>query len=222
MEASWAPNGKVRLELPLSNFLLLNWALWTTGAALEWDEKWFRELTGLSPAQVRALNDELTIVRLALEGSPRFISAVTGELRPPLEPSKTGTAAWDDLPDIEAENLPGRMVVVTLPLEKLAVISELFEASLVYVAPYRSAPEERNFGMRFQASTKEFEELRDEFRLLCRELRLKLRAPESDDKETSRPLLPGPLFTEVPRRGILRSSAEPRTAARVRSAGCRS
>jgi hypothetical protein len=187
MEASWAPNGKVRLELPLSNFLLLNWALWTTGAALEWDEKWFRELTGLSPAQVRALNDELTIVRLALEGSPCFISAVTGELRPPLEPSKTGTAAWDDLPDVEAENLPGRMVVVTLPLEKLAVFSELFEASLVYVAPYRSAPEERNFGMRFQASTKEFEELRDEFRLHCRELRLKLRAPESDDKETSRP-----------------------------------
>ena len=41
--------------------------------------------------------------------------------------------------------------------------------------------------MRFQASTKEFEELRDEFRLLCRELRLKLRAPESDDKETSGP-----------------------------------
>ena len=193
MEASWAPSGKVRLELPLSNllplsnFLHLNWALWTTGAALEWDEKWFRELTGLSPAQVRALNDELTIVRLALEGSLRFISAVTRELRPPLEPSKTGTAAWDDLPDIEAENLPGRMVVVTLPLEKLAVFSELFEASLVYVAPYRSAPEERNFGMRFQASTKEFEELRDEFRLLCRELRLTLRAPESDDKETSRP-----------------------------------
>ena len=94
MEASWAPNGKVRLVLPLSDFLLLNWALWTTGAALEWDEKWFRELTGLSPAQVRALNDELTIVRFALDGSLRFISAVSGELRPPLEPSKTGIAAW--------------------------------------------------------------------------------------------------------------------------------
>jgi hypothetical protein len=187
MEVSWAPNGKVRLVLPLSNFLLLNWALWTTGAALEWDEKWFRELTGLSPAHVRALNDELTIVRFALEGSPRFISAVSGEPIPPLEPSKTGTAAWDDLPKIEAENLPGRMVALTLPLEKLAVFPELFEASLVYVAPYRSAQEESNFRMRFQASTKEFEELRDEFRLLCRELRLKLRAPESDDKETSKP-----------------------------------
>jgi hypothetical protein len=187
MEASWAPNGKVSLVLPLSNFLLLNWALWTTGAALEWDEKWFRELTGLSPAHVRALNDELTIVRFALEGSPRFISAVSGELRPPLEPSKSGIAAWDDLPKIEAENLPGRMVALTLPLEKLAVFPELFEASLVYVAPYKSATEERNFCMRFQASTKEFEELRDEFRLLCRELRLKLRAPKSDDKETSKP-----------------------------------
>ena len=186
MEASWAPNGRVRLVLPLSNFLLLNWALWTTGAALEWDEKWFRELTGLSPAQVRALNDELTIVRFALEGSLRFISAVSGELRPPLEPSKTGIAAWDDLPKIEAENLPGSMVVLTLALEKLAVFPELLEASLVYVAPYRSAPEERNFRMRFQASTKEFEELRDEFRLLARELRLELRAPESDDKEPSR------------------------------------
>ena len=186
MEASWAPNGKVSLVLPLSNFLLLNWALWTTGTALEWDEKWFRELTGLSPAQVRELNDELTIVRFALEGSPRFISAVSGEPIPPLEPSKTGTT-WDDLPKIEAENLPGRMVVVTLPLEKLAVFPELFEASLVYVAPYRSAQEESNFRMRFQASTKEFEELRDEFRFLCRELRLKLRAPESDDKETSKP-----------------------------------
>ena len=64
---------------------------------------------------------------------------------------------------------------------------ELLEASLVYVAPYRSAPEERNFRMRFQASIKEFEELRDEFRLLARELRLELRAPESDDKEPSRP-----------------------------------
>jgi hypothetical protein len=187
MEASWAPNGKVRLVLPLSNFLLLNWALWTTGAALEWDEKWFRELTGLSPARVRALNDEVTIVRLVLEGSPRFISAVSGEPLPPLEPSKTGTAAWDDLPKIKAENLPGRMVALTLPLEKLAVFPELLEASLVYVAPYRSAPEERNFRMRFQASTKEFEELRDELRLLCRELRLKLRAPQSDDQETSKP-----------------------------------
>jgi hypothetical protein len=187
MEASWAPNGKVRLVLPLSDFLLLNWALWTTGAALEWDEKWFRELTGLSPAQVRALNDELTIVRFALEGSLRFISAVSGELRPPLEPSKSGIAAWDDLPKIEAENLPGSMVALTLALEKLAVFPELLEASLVYVAPYRSAPEERNFRMRFQASTKEFEELRDEFRLLARELRLELRAPESDDKEPSRP-----------------------------------
>jgi hypothetical protein len=182
MEASWAPNGKVRLVLPLSNFLLLNWALWTTGAALEWDEKWFRELTGLSPAQVRALNDELTIVRFALDGSLRFISAVSGELRPPLEPSKTGVAAWDDLPKIQAENLPGSMVALTLALEKLAVFPELLEASLVYVAPYRSAPEERNFRMRFQASTKEFEELRDEFRHLCRELRLKLRAPQTDDK----------------------------------------
>ena len=175
------------MVLPLSNFLLLNWALWTTATALEWDEKWFRELTGLSPAQVRALNDEFTIVRLELEGSPHFISAVSGEPIPPLEPSKTGTAAWDDLPKIEAENLPGRMVVVTLPLEKLAVFLELLEASLIYVAPYRSAPEERNFRMRFQASTKEFEKLRDEFRLLGRELRLKLRAPESDDKETSKP-----------------------------------
>jgi hypothetical protein len=72
-------------------------------------------------------------------------------------------------------------------LEKLAVFPELLEASLVYVAPYRSAPEERNFRMRLQASTKEFEELRDEFRLLGRELRLKLRAPESDAKETSKP-----------------------------------
>jgi hypothetical protein len=62
MEASLAPDGRVRLVLPLSNFLLLNWALLTTGAALEWDEKWFRELTGLSPAQVRALNDELKAV----------------------------------------------------------------------------------------------------------------------------------------------------------------
>src|SRR5215211_1581694 len=163
MEVSWAPNGKVRLVLPQSNFLLPNWALWTTGAALEWDEKWCRELTGLSPAQVRALNDELRIVRFALEGSLRFICAVSGELRPPLEPSKSGIAAWDDLPKIEAENLPGSMVALTLALEKLAVFPELLEASLVYVAPYRSAPEERNFRMRLQASTKEFEELTARF-----------------------------------------------------------
>jgi hypothetical protein len=184
-----APDGKVRLVLPLSNFLLLNWALWTTGAALEWDEKWFRELTGLSPAQVRALNDELKAVRYALEGSQRFISAVTGEITPPLEPSKTG-AEWDDLPKIEAENLPGlpgRIVVVTLPREKLAVFPELLEAWLVYVAPYTSASEESNFRMRFQSSTEEVEELRDELRLLDRELRLKPRALESDDEEASKP-----------------------------------
>jgi hypothetical protein len=175
------------LVLPLSNFLLLNWALLTTGAALEWDEKWFRELSGLSPAQVRALNDELKAVRYALEGSQRFISAVTRELTPPLEPSKTGTE-WDALPKIEAENLPGRIVVVTLPQEKLAVFPELLEASLVYVAPYRSASEESNFRMRFQSSTEEVEELRDELRLLDRELRLKKpRAPESDDEEASKP-----------------------------------
>jgi hypothetical protein len=107
-----------------------------------------------------------------------------------LEPSKTGIAAWDDLPKIEAENLPGlpgRIVVVTLPREKLAVFPELLEAWLVYVAPYTSASEESNFRMRFQSSTEEVEELRDELRLLDRELRLKPRALESDDEEASKP-----------------------------------
>jgi hypothetical protein len=54
-------------------------------------------------------------------------------------------------------------------------------------APYTSASEESNFRMRFQSSTEEVEELRDELRLLDRELRLKPRALESDDKEASKP-----------------------------------
>ena len=41
--------------------------------------------------------------------------------------------------------------------------------------------------MRFQSSTEEVEELRDELRLLDRELRLKPRALESDDEEASKP-----------------------------------
>ena len=79
MEASWAPNGKVTLVLPLSNFLLLNWALWTTGAALEWDEKWFRELTGLSPA--RAGRKELSHAFPSLD---QRIRGTQGRIQTPL------------------------------------------------------------------------------------------------------------------------------------------
>jgi hypothetical protein len=161
MEANWAPNNRIRLVLPLSNLLLVNWALWTTGAALERDEKWFRELTGLSPAQVRSLDDELMAVRYSLESSPRRLDPRTDDLVPPLEPRKSGTA-WDDLLKVEAEKLPDGRIAVTLPQEKLAAFPELLEASLVYVAPYRSEIEESHFRMRFQASINEVEELRDE------------------------------------------------------------
>jgi hypothetical protein len=85
---------------------------------------------------VRSLDDELKVVRYALGGSPRFVSRVTGELVPPPEPHKTGTT-WDELPKMEAENLPGGQIALTLPEEKLAVFSGLLEASLVYVAPHR-------------------------------------------------------------------------------------
>ncbi len=171
MDAELLDDGRVKLVLPLTNLLLINLGLWSTGAALDWDERWFRELTGLSPTQVQALNDEMTAVRYALEGSPRWLNPRTGEMVPPVEPRKTGTA-WDELPKIEAKNLPNRQVAVILHQAKFDVFPELLEASLVYVAPYRSEEEKQKFHGRFASSTKEVEVLRDELRRLGRKLRV--------------------------------------------------
>jgi hypothetical protein len=180
MEASLVPDGRIRLVLPLPNLNFVNLALWKTAAALEqderWfgelsgltfdqDERWFGELSGLTFDQSQALNDDMMAVRYALRGSPRTIDPRTGELRPPLEPRKTGTY-WDELPKMEAENLPDGRVAVTLPQEKLAVFSRLLEASLVYVAPNRSKDEEERFQGNLGASTEEAQELADELRRL--------------------------------------------------------
>ncbi len=136
-----------------------------------WDEGWFRELNGLSPTQVRSLNDEVKDARYAVEGQPRFLDPQTGEPVPPLEPHKTGTA-WDDLPKMEAYEGRDGHVDVTMAREKFAALPELLEASLTYVAPYRSEPEERKFRGRFATSTQEAEVLRDELRRLGRQMRI--------------------------------------------------
>jgi hypothetical protein len=150
--------------LPRPSLNFVNLALWKT-AALERDERWFRELSGISFDQSQALNDDMMAVRYALEGSPRTIDPRTGEPRPPLEPRKTGTH-WDELPKMEAENLPDGRVAITLPQEKLAVFPRLLEASLVYVAPNRSKDEEERFQGNLGASTEEAQELADELRRL--------------------------------------------------------
>jgi hypothetical protein len=160
-----APDGRVRLVLPRPSLNFVNLALWKTAAALEQDERWFGELSGLTFDQSQALNDDMMAVRYALRGSPRTIDPRTGELRPPLEPRKTGTY-WDELPKMEAENLPEGRVAVTLPREKLAVLPRLLEASLVYVAPNRSKDEEERFQGSLGASTEEAQDLADELRRL--------------------------------------------------------
>jgi hypothetical protein len=172
VQATLLTDGRVRLVLPAPDFALINLALWTTGAALAWDERWFCELTGLSPAHVQSLSDEIKAVRYTLEGSPRWLDPKTGELVPPLEPHKTGTA-WDHLPKIEAENLPDGLVAVILSQEKLAVFPELLEASLVYIAPRRTEEEKSAFRLRFASPIEEAEALRDELRRLGRDMRHK-------------------------------------------------
>lgn len=170
MKARLISDGRAELVLPMPDLLFVQWALWTTITALDQNERWFRELTGLSLAQAQSLDDETTGVRYALEGRQRRFDPETGGLEPPSEPRSTGTA-WDSLPKIEAEKLPDGQVAITLPQEKLAVLPELLEASLVYVAPYRSESEEERFRGRFAASTGEAEMLRDELRRLGRETR---------------------------------------------------
>jgi hypothetical protein len=160
------------LVLPLSNLLFLQWALWTTITALDRYRGWFSEISGLSLAQALSLDDEMMAVRYTSEGRPRRIDPQTGEPVPPLEPRKTGTA-WDELPKMDAENLLGRRVALTLPREKLAVFPGLLEASLVYVAPHRSESEENDFSLRFAASTEEAEALADELRRLNWKMHLK-------------------------------------------------
>ena len=159
------PDRRIRLVLPLPNLNFVVLALWKTAAALEQDERWFGELGGLTFDQSQALNDDMMAVRYALRGSPRTIDPRTRELRPPLEPRKTGTY-WDELPRMEAENLPDGRVAVTLPQEKLAVFPRLLEASLVYVAPNRSKDEEERFQGNLGASTEKAQELADELRRL--------------------------------------------------------
>ncbi len=166
------PNGRVELVLPMPNLLFIQWALWTAITALDRHEGWFRELTGLSLAEAQSLDDETTGARYALDGRPRRLDPKTGGFEPILKPRRTGTA-WDDLPRIEAEKLPDGRVAITLPQEKLAVLPELLEASLVYVAPRRTEDEESAFRLRFAASTEEAEALRDELRRLDRETRVR-------------------------------------------------
>jgi hypothetical protein len=149
----------------LSNLLFLQWALWTTITALDRYQRWFSEISGLSLVQALSLDDETTAVRYKIDGRPRRFDPKTGGFEPPSEPRKTDTA-WDELPKMEAENLPGRLVALTLPREKLAVFPGLLEASLVYVAPNRSESEENAFRLRFVASTEEAEALADELRRL--------------------------------------------------------
>jgi hypothetical protein len=48
MEARLVLDGRIKLVLPLSNLLFINWALWTTGTALDRDEKWFNEKSEIS------------------------------------------------------------------------------------------------------------------------------------------------------------------------------
>lgn len=170
MEVSPTADGRVRLVLPMSSLLFIQWALWTTVVALERYEGWFRDLTGLSLIEVRSLNDETTAIRYALEGRQRRVDPDTGEFEPPLEPRKTDTA-WDALPKIEAEELPDGRVAVILPQEKLAALPELIEASLVYVAPRGTESEESAFRLRFATSTEEAGTLRNELRRMVREMR---------------------------------------------------
>jgi hypothetical protein len=177
MEAGLAPDGRVRLVLPLSNLFFLQWALWTTITALDRYRGWFSEISGLSLAQALSLDDEMMAVRYTSEGRPRRTNPQTGEPVPPLEPRKTGTA-WDELPkmeveNLEVENLLGRQVALTLAQEKLAVFPGLLEASLVYVAPHRSESEENDFRLRFAASTEEAEALADELRRLSWKMHVK-------------------------------------------------
>jgi hypothetical protein len=172
MEASFAPDGRVRLVLPRLSLNFVNLALWKTAAALQRDEQWFGELSGISFDQSQSLNDEMMSVRYALEGRPRTIDPRTGEPRPPLEPRKTGTY-WDELPKMEAQNLQDGRVAVTLPREKLAVFPRLLEASLVYVAPNRSKDEEERFQGNLGASTDEAQELADELRRLNWKVQIK-------------------------------------------------
>ena len=165
MRASATADGRVRLVLPFSKLLFLQWALWTTVTALDQQERWFGEVSGLSPARALSLDDEITAVRYALEGRQSPDDPRARETDPSAEPRKAD-AAWDALPRIEAEALPDRLVALTLPREKLAVFPSVLEASVVYVAPRRSEPEQRSFHLRFAASTEEAQQLADELRRL--------------------------------------------------------
>ena len=103
VEAELLTDGRVKLVLPLSNLLLINLALWTTGTVLEWDEKRFRELTGLSPTKVQSLNDEMIAVRYALEGSPPWLNPRTGECchyQRLARPAPRGTSRSRSMPNI--------------------------------------------------------------------------------------------------------------------------
>ena len=146
------------------------------GALHEDEERW-RKLAGVTYSQAWALTDEITAVLYFVEGRPRTVDPRTGELRPPVEPRRTGTA-WDDLPKVEikelldATKLSDKCVVLVLPLEKVAALADALDVSLARVAPNRSESEKNDFRLRVAPSTEKGEALRDELRRLDRETRV--------------------------------------------------
>jgi hypothetical protein len=178
MEAELLPDGRARLTVSFSELSSANLAIWTTMGALHEDEGRWHAPAGITYQQAWALTDEITAVLYFVEGRPQTVDPRTGELRPPGEPRRTGTA-WDDLPRVEIEELldatklSDKRVVLVLPSEKVVALADALDVALARVAPNRSESEKEIFRLRVAPSTEKAEVLRDQLRHLDRETRVK-------------------------------------------------
>ena len=164
-------DGRVRVVMPRKTFYRLTGFL---GEALEvlWRKRnEFPSRVGLTYQEARSLSDERLIIRYGLLGDERPFDRRTGRPYGPTKPRKTGTA-WDALPKMKAEILPGERLSLVLARGELAIFANCVDVALEELAPTRSVGGENEFHSRIGISTREAEAFRDELRRLDRETRV--------------------------------------------------
>jgi hypothetical protein len=169
MEAALLPDGRTRLVVSLPELVFIDSALGATRDALYRNEAGWHRLTGLSYAQVRSLEDEVMAAKYELFGRARVTNPWTGELHPPLELRKTGTA-WDRLPRMEAEPLPDGRVALVLERGELNIFANAVGVMLAYLAPDRSPSDRDELDSRHGVKVEEVQAFMVELEKTRREL----------------------------------------------------
>ncbi len=137
MEAEPRPDGCARLLVSASelNYLITFLIHAIDGLRNKRDE--FLARTRVTFEEAESLEEELVLVRYHVLGVLRQGDPAADRLQEMTGPRRPGTA-WDWLPRIEAEKLPGGGPALTLRREELSMFANCVDVALEELAPARS------------------------------------------------------------------------------------